>query len=113
MLKRNLRLNRQNTLYIILQAFAHQNTLYIILQALACFSLVEWYECFGETCDLNQQYAPCIARQTLACFRMTRKNICVYLRTRTEQQYSFVYGSILCSPSLHDPAEKQLLSHNH
>ena len=82
MLKRNLRLNRQNTLCII-------------LQALACLSLVERYELFGEICYLKYQKAPYVIPRTLACFRLTCKNISVYLRTRTEQQYSFLYGSIL------------------
>jgi len=80
MLKRNLRLN-------------HQNTLYIMLQTLACLSLVQKYECFGEIFDLLRRNAPYIVPRTLACFRLARKNI---LSTYAlEQQYSFLYGSIL------------------
>jgi hypothetical protein len=81
MLKWNLRLNRHNTLYII-------------LQALACLSLVERYEYFGEICYLKHQTVPYVVPWTLACFRLTRKNISVFLRTRREQ-YGFLYGSIL------------------
>ena len=99
MLKSTLRLDRQNILYIM-------------LKALACLSLVEKYECFGETLDLHPRNAPYIVHRTLACFGLARKNI---LSIYALEQNS---NSVSCtdqysrSVPLHDPAGKQLLSHN-
>ena len=128
MLKRNLRLN-------------HQNTLYIMLQALACLSLVEWYECWRGICAWIIK-TPCILcykhSRVSVWYRSTnvseKSSTCFVGTPHTlypaHSRVSDWHAKISCllthwnnntvsctdqysrSVSLHDAAEKQMLSQN-